>query len=401
MQSKLSLCALILVIGCHRNATSDTAIDASWDDVTHAARGETVTFAMWQGDASINAYMNGWVAPELERRYGVRLKTIGVQGGDIVALLMTEAEAGKAISDIDLVWINGETFYQLRQIDALAGPFVARLPNAAMLDLANPFISFDFRRPIAGYECPWGNVQMIMIYDSARVSDPPRTREQLTTWIMHNPGRFTFDTSFTGMTFLKSLLIAIAGGDSTLPDVFDEQQYQRASLELFQWLESVRPLLWKQGKTFPASVTQLHQLFAAGAIDFTMANNDSDADNRVLQGVFPKETRAYVLDSGMIQNSHYLGIPKRTVHLAGAMVVANFLISPEAQLEKEKPAVWGDGTVLAVQRLPPPWPEQFAHIPDRTHAPPPAVVREHALREPPAEYMVRLAKDFRERVLDQ
>ena len=33
--------------------------------VLQAARGETVTFAMWQGDASINAYMNGWVAPDL------------------------------------------------------------------------------------------------------------------------------------------------------------------------------------------------------------------------------------------------------------------------------------------------------------------------------------------------
>ena len=36
----------------------------------------------------------------------------------------------------------------------------------------------------------------------------------------------------------------------------------------------------------------------------------------------------------------------------GAMVVADFLLSPEAQLEKQRADVWGDGTVLALDRLP-------------------------------------------------
>ena len=35
------------------------------------------------------------------------------------------------------------------------------------------------------------------------------------------------------------------------------------------------------------------------------------------------------------------------------MVVANFLLSPEAQLRKQDPAVWGDPTVLAMDKLDP------------------------------------------------
>ena len=35
-----------------------------------------------------------------------------------------------------------------------------------------------------------------------------------------------------------------------------------------------------------------------------------------------------------------------------AMVFANFLMSPEAQLEKSKPEIWGDPTVLNVSKLP-------------------------------------------------
>ena len=56
------------------------------------------------------------------------LRTVSGQGADIVAALMTEREAGRGESEPDMVWIDGETFYQLRQIDALEGPFTHRQP---------------------------------------------------------------------------------------------------------------------------------------------------------------------------------------------------------------------------------------------------------------------------------
>ena len=77
---------------------------------------------MWQGDPFINAYVQGWVAPRLLAQHGVTLQAVNGQGNMIVSALMTEKEAGKAESETDMMWINGETFYQLRQIDALYGP---------------------------------------------------------------------------------------------------------------------------------------------------------------------------------------------------------------------------------------------------------------------------------------
>ena len=73
-----------------------------------------------------------------------------------------------------MVWINGETFYQLRQIDALFGPFTDKLPNSQYIDFDNPFIGIDFQQPVDGYEAPWGNVQFALIYDTTRVANPPR-----------------------------------------------------------------------------------------------------------------------------------------------------------------------------------------------------------------------------------
>ena len=360
---------------------------------------KVVHWGMWQGDPFINAYVRDYVTPQVKERYGITLDVVGAQGNTLVGMLMAEQEAGKKESALDLMWINGETFYQLRQIDALYGPFVDTLPNAKYVDFANPFVRYDFRKEIEGYECPWGNVQLAVIYDSAKVDSPPKTRAELEAWVKAHPGRFTFDNGFTGMTLLKGWLVDVLGG-SSFDGKFDEAAYAKASTELWAWVNGLKPYLWKKGETFPADVAALHQLYAAGEVDFTMSNNDGEVDNKVLQGLFPKSSKAYVFDSGTIQNSHYVGIPKTSAHIDAARQVADFLISPEAQFEKLKPNVWGDGTVLDVTKLPPEWQEKFAHVPQRERAPLRAEIQPHALQEPDSEYMIRVFKDFRTHVIE-
>jgi putative spermidine/putrescine transport system substrate-binding protein len=394
----LLLCLLVL-FGCGKPAEKGPT-PQTWPEIEKAARGQRVNMMMWTGDPFINGYMEKWVKPRLAERHGVELEIAGGQGNTIVTLLMGEIEAGKKDSAIDLVWINGETFYQLRQIGALHGPFTDILPNARFIDFSNPFIGIDFQRKIEGYECPWGNVQLALIYDSARVAEPPRDRAALEAWVKAHPGRFTFDNSFTGMTLLKSLLAEMAGGKTSLDGPFDEAKYRLHSAELWAWLNSVKPDFWKRGETFPGSVAQLHQLFAAGEVDFTMSNNDGEVDNKILQGLFPKTARAYVLASGTIQNSHYLGVPRRSPHKAAALVAIDFLISPEAQLEKLDPRVWGDGTVLDLPRLPPEWQARFANLAGRVAAPRREEIQDKAIAEPDAEYMLRIFEDFRKYVIE-
>lgn len=399
----LLLCALLLAACRGGTGAPDRAADADlltapWDSVETAARGQTLHVAMWGGDPFVNRYMRETVAARLRAEHGIRIEFVALQGNGIVSALLTEQEAGAEVSAYDLVWINGETFYQLRQIDALWGPFVERLPNARLVALGNPFIGLDFQQPADGFEAPWGNVQFVMVHDTRRVPDPPRSPEALTAWIAAHPGRFTFDTEFTGLTFLKSLLIHFAGG--TLDGPFREARYAAASDSLFRWLGRVRPDLWRGGETFPTGVAQLHQLFAGGEVDFTMSNNDGEVDNKALQGVLPPTARGYVLSTGTIQNTHYWGIPRGAASKAAALVAVNLMLSPEAQYRKLQPGVWGDGTVLDPTRLSPAWADSFASIPGRRLAPPRAEIQPFALPEPAAEYTVRLAADVRARVFN-
>ena len=105
--------------------------------------------------------------------------------------------------------------------------------------------------------------------------------------------------------------------------------------------------------------------------------------------------------SGTIQNSHYMGILINAPNKPGAMVVANFLMSAEAQYEKMKPAVWGDDTILNLKALSPEWQQKFATIPDRTYAPKRIDIQPYALMEIAPEYMIRMFDDFRTEVIEK
>ncbi|MGO1751721.1 MAG: ABC transporter substrate-binding protein [Psychroflexus sp.] len=397
-----SILILFFLMSCQESKKQEE-IDLSklsWDEIIEQGKSQKINMMMWKGDPKINAYMKDFVKPLVKEKYDIELNIIGGQGNVLVQNLMNEIQADASRSELDLLWINGETFYQLRQIDALFGPWTEKLPNSKYIDFENPFIGKDFQQEIDGYEMPWGNVQMTLIYNSDKVKNLPQTREELFDFVKENPGKFTFDNHFTGLTFMKSLLIDIAGRN-TLSGDFDEEKYKKYSSELFSYLKKLKPYLWRKGEVFPEDVAQMHQLFAAGELWFTMSNNDAEVDNKINEGLFSKKSRAYVPDFGSIQNSHYLGIPEKSAHKLSAMLVINEMISPELQFQKMQPEVWGDGSVLDIEKLPEDLQRKWQSKVQRQYAPSRAEIQHNALQELAPEYMIRLADDFREKMLQE
>jgi putative spermidine/putrescine transport system substrate-binding protein len=331
---------------------------------------------MWRGDPSVNTYVDRWVAPRLQQQFGVTLNAVPGQGADLVNALVVERDAHRTIGTIDLVWINGETFFNLRREGLLYGPWAGRLPNAADVDSASPIISRDFEQIPGGYESPWGTVQFALTYDTTRTPNPPQTYAALATWIRAHPGQFTYDQSFTGLTFLKGLMYALNGGVARFQGGFDSARYTAARDRTFAWLAGVAPYLWRRGAAYPEDLAQLDRLFANREVDFTMSNNQNDVVTKARSGIIPTTSRALILRDGTIANTHYVGIPFNAPNVAGAMVVANFLLSPEAQHEKADPDVWGDGSVLKGD----------------------AASRRYAVPEVAPEYSIHLQDDWRARI---
>jgi putative spermidine/putrescine transport system substrate-binding protein len=339
----------------------------TWADILAEAEGQTVNFYMWGGSDLINSWVTGYVATAVQEQYGITLNMVPiVDATEYINKVLGEKEAGRdSDGTVDLVWVNGENFRTMRQGDLLYGNWSQFLPSAAYVNGDDPSVANDFGFPVDGYESPYGKAQFVMIYDSARVPEPPRTIPALVEWIKANPGQFTYAAppDFTGSAFVRHICYHAAGGYETLLGEFDQAVFDEKSAACWALLNEIEPFLWREGQTYPENRARQIDLFANSEVSFDMAYNPAEASSLVENGRYPTTTRTFVFDSGTIANTHYVAIPYNSPHKAAAMVVANFLLSPEAQLSKAQPENWGDLPVLDPALLPADWQSQFAAIP--------------------------------------
>ncbi len=324
-------------------------------ELEEAARGTEVNLHMYGGDDAINAYVDDYVVPELKKRHDVELtRTPLGDTADAVNKLLNEKGAGKEEGTIDLVWLNGENFATGADADLWYGPWAEELPNARYIDWESPSINRDFGYPVEGREAPWGKAQFVMIHDSEKVKDPPKTMDELRRWMAENPGRFTYPAppDFTGNAFIEQVLYGVTGGPEPYQKPFDEEVFAEKSPEFTNFLNEIEANLWREGETYPESSTKLDELYGNGEVWLTMSYNPQLTQRQINKGLFPESTRTYLFEDGTLNNTHYLAIPFNGPNKAGAQVVANFLQSPEAQTKKQDPDGWGDLTALSVERLP-------------------------------------------------
>jgi putative spermidine/putrescine transport system substrate-binding protein len=331
----------VLVAGCGSDgrgatvATRDTG--GGWPRVLAQARGQTVNWWMYGGDARVNAYVRGHVAPAA-RRLGVTVRVVPVTDtADAVAQVVAEWRAGKTSDgSVDLVWINGENFASGKRAGLWLKGWARALPNARYVDWSDPSIAHDFQVPVDGQESPWSRAAFVYATDTARVPDPPRDLDALLTWARAHPGRFTYPAppDFTGSAFVRQV-VQSKGEDAA-----------------FRYLAALKPYMYRHGDALPKSEAELDQLFADGQVDFAMSYDASFVLTGVRTGQFPPTARPFVLADGTLSNVSYVTIPANAAHPAAARVLANVLLSPQLQAAKADPDVLGIPAVLALARLP-------------------------------------------------
>lgn len=326
-----------------------------WEAVLEAADGQTVYWNAWGGDARTNRYI-AWVAEQMQAGYGVDVEHVKLDDtSSAVARVLGEKQASNhGDGSIDLIWINGENFAAMREQDLLFGPFAESLPNFALTHPDdNPEVVTDFTLPTEGYESPWGKAQITFYYDSAQTETPPQSIAGLLEWAKDNPGRFSYPRipDFTGSTFLKQALIELTGQDDALYAPVVEAEFAAITAPLWDYLDELHPHLWRSGRSFPESGPNLRTLMSDGELSLAFSFYPTDAAVAVMEYELPESVRSYVLEGGTLGNVHFVAIPYNSPHKAGAMTLANFLLSPEAQAQKQSLSMWGDRTVLAVSQL--------------------------------------------------
>ncbi len=376
----------------------------SWNGIVAEAKGQDVYFYMWGGSDVINNWVNGFYASRLKSKYGVTIEMVPITGAQVyVNKVLSEKQAGKNTRGaVDLMWINGENFKTMRQGNLLFGPYAHRLPNMKYLDASDPAFQYDFGYPVEGYESPYGAAQMVMIYDQARIENPPTSIKALIQWIKTNPGKFTYPAppDFTGSAFVRHFFYYVAGGPSSLMGAFDQAKFDEVSAKFYKLMNELEPYLWRKGTTYPEDITKLNELFANGEVLLNFNYSPGDAASKVAAGKYPDSVRTFVFDGGTIGNINYLAIPFNSSAKAAAMVACNEMLSPEVQYSMA--AVRNNWPlVVNVEKLPTEWKNKVNNIKRHPSVLSGEVLSTHQLPELMADWLVAIEKGWQKNVLEK
>lgn len=345
--------AAALMLPAAALAETDTQ---DWNAVTAAADGQTVYWNAWGGSTTTNEFI-AWVGMRVKEDYGVTLEHVKLTDtADAVTRVLSEKQAGTDDDGaIDLIWINGANFDAMKGADLLFGPFASDLPNWAIADVDGKSLTTDFTVPTDGYESPWAMAQVVFVHDTADMPERVGSMQALLEWAEANPGRFTYPQppDFLGSTFLKQVLVDIGDDPSALMEPVTDETYEAVTAPLWDYLDALTPNLWREGRAYPASGTAMFPLIADDELDLSISFSPGAASTAIANFELPETVRTFVLDKGTIGNASYVAIPYNSGSTEGAMVVANFLMSPEAQARAQDPSVLGYGTVLAMDALEP------------------------------------------------
>lgn len=325
----------------------------SWQSIQQQASGQTVWFNAWGGDEAVNRYLD-WVSGEVKTHYAINLKIVHLaDAADAVKRIQTEQAAGRSRNgSVDLLWVNGENFRTLKEANLLLTGWAQTLPNWRYVDTRKP-VTEDFALPTEGAESPWGGAQLTFIARKSSMPTPPADPRALLVYAQQQPGKVSYPRppDFTGTAFLEQLLLALTAHPEALKKAPDNT-FAQVTAPLWRYLDTLHPLLWREGNDFPPSPARMDTLLASGSLNLSLTFNPAHAQQKVASGELPADSYSFGFSRGMIGNVHFVAIPANASASAGAKVVANFLLSPQAQIRKADPAVWGDPSVLDGEKLP-------------------------------------------------
>lgn len=375
----------------------------TYDELKKAADGATVHFYGWGGSQLTNDWIEKTLAPMVKKEYNITLKRVGMNIDEILNLMLQEKKADKKDGSVDLVWINGENFYTASQNSLLYGPFTYNLPNfKKYIDENSPDVKQDFGKDTEGMEMPFGKAQFVMVYDSEKISQAPTNLDALKAWIKEHPGKFTYAAlpDFTASAFVRNVISNLVGYEPFMTMKPDKETVKKAIQPAIDYLNEIKPYLWKEGKSYPSDTTQLDNMFADGEVWMTISYNPNSASANIEQGKFPKTTKTFVFDKGTIGNTHFVAIADNSTQKAAAMLVANAIVSVPAQVSKYDPKVWGDLPVLDNAKLSDEEKKEFDNVPIGMATLPQDELMKKRIPEMPANIVPVIEQIWTEEVLN-
>lgn len=312
-------------------------MNAQWDDIVKQADGQTVSFYGWGGNEDLNKWIDNELAVQVKEKYNITINRVPMDIDEVLAKLSAEKQAGSGSGSIDMIWINGENFYSTKENDLLMGAFAGKLPNFnKYVDKESDSTKLDFGYPIEEYEVPYSKAQMVLINDSAKTPETPKSAAELLEFAKKYKGQVTYAAppDFTGSAFVRNIIYDVVGYEAFFTMEADKETVKAFIQPAMDYLNELKPYLWNEGKTYPATNAQAENMYADGELVMAVSYEPYSVALNIDKNIFTETSRSFLFDKGTIGNTNYITIAKNAPSKAGAMVVINEMLTPELQAKK-------------------------------------------------------------------
>lgn len=302
--------ALALATAAQADAT---LLSKSWDDIVAQAKQEgQVTWYVWYFEPEFRA-----IVADFEAAYGITVTIPDVNSADDV-LNKVIAEQGLDATDVDLIAMGGATALRIDPAELFMGPFLPTLPEAGARN--DKIEGGNWQGYAVQY---WGN-QTGIGYDPTRVTaeELPQSIEDLQAWMAANPGMFgfNFENGGSGPSLIHNVARNILGitMDSTVAETPDLQP-------VYDWFI-------ENEDNYVITASNADSITRMNAGEFSMiAVWEDHIGGLIRRGEVADRFQVYVPEFGMNGGGNVVAIPQNAANPAAALVLAEWLSSPEVQ----------------------------------------------------------------------
>ena len=190
---------------------------------------------------------------------------------------------------------------------------------------------------ITPYSLPYRGSQVLLAYDSTKVPEDevPHTWPELTAWIEAHPGEFIYGRPDRGGSGRNFVVRAIHEANGQNPELFKVDNFSAEAVKkdfagAWKILNDLAPNLYDNA-AYPAGNTPTLQLLAQGAVSMIPAWSDQ-ALQAISLGALPDTIKLVQLEDLPFVGGYAAStIPTNAAHLDGALVLTDFLLTPEIQ----------------------------------------------------------------------
>jgi len=182
---------------------------------------------------------------------------------------------------------------------------------------------------------PYRASTVLLAYNTKNVKNPPKTLDDLLAWIKANPGKFTYNAPAgggSGRSFVQTVLDSnLSAKDIATLQTTANKALQAKWAKGWETLRGLNKYTYGENGTYPANNAATLDLLAKGLVDMGPVWSDQIA-SAIKAGTMPKDIKTTTISGPSFTGGPaFLGIPANSPNRVGARVLANWVLSKDAQ----------------------------------------------------------------------